>query len=122
MSRYAAPSLPAWKAQAVDQGWFDFLVPYRAVTVSPVQAARSLGRDVDHVYSLIERGKLEAHGVPGRKVERYRITRRSLVLYMAESANYNPNDLLERLAEITATLTDTQCERFIAAVRNRRNK
>ncbi|GEM_PF-1828364 len=120
--RYTGPVLQRWKLDAAAQGWFDFLVPYKSEVISPVQCAKSLGRDVQHVYSLIERGKLEAHGVPGRDVQRYRITRRSLVLYMAESANYSPNDLVDRLVDVAATLTDAQCALFEQKLRARRIK
>jgi len=122
MVSYAPPKLPKWKTEAVQQGWFDFLVPYRSPMISPVQVAKSLGRDVDHVYSLIERGKLENHGVPGRKVERYRITRRSLLVYMAESANYSPNDIVDRLVDIASALTESQVAIFEQKLKSLRNK
>jgi hypothetical protein len=122
MVRYAAPKLPKWKTDAVEQGWFDFLVPYRSPLISPVQVAKSLGKDVDHVYSLCQRGKLEDHGVPGRKVQRRKITKRSLLLYMAESANYSPADIVDRAVDVAVTFTDAQLALFQQKIKAARIK
>ena len=119
---YKAPKLQPATMHSLDQGHFDFLVPYRTPLLRPDQVAASLERSRRFVYRLYQEGTLEGHGVPGRDVERLRITKRSTLIYLAESANYKPGDMVDRMAEVAASLTAAQWAEFIQKANHRRSK
>jgi hypothetical protein len=115
-----AEKLRASRALSVDQGEFDFLCPYRAALLTPRQAAVTMGRELSFVYTMIEAGKLDAFAVRDRVKSRYTITKRSVLLLMAEQALFTPNDLLPRLAEVAATLSGAQYQTFLRLAGERR--
>ncbi len=111
---------PAATAKLVDQGTFDFLCPYRSPLLRPEQVAKTLGRGESFVYSMIEEGKLEVFAPQGREKKRYTITRRSVLLLMAEQAGFAPDDLVPRLAEVAATLSPAQWAQFLTQANTQR--
>lgn len=98
-----------------EQTAFDFLLPYRKATYNTQETAAALGRSLSFVYKLMEDGKLEFHGVPGREVSRARITRRSIAAYLAETAVYNPAYFYERVEALLTHLDATQLHRLAAS-------
>lgn len=67
----------------------------------------------DSIYALIDEGKLEAHQNKGRSAH-YQITVRSVVAWLALTANYTPDDLPTILLELIKTLPRAQRERIAA--------
>ena len=104
-------------AAAVDQGTFDFLVPFgpHRALLRPDEVSRCLGWKQRTVYQLIDEGKLEAHAITGRDKQRYQITRRSVLLFLAETALYRGEDTLTRLERVLPALAPAELNRLIAA-------
>jgi hypothetical protein len=67
---------------------FDWLVPTSKELLRSDEVAAILNQSEDFVYKLRQEGRLECHSHPGRTVQRFRVTRRSLIAYLAESAEY----------------------------------
>lgn len=114
--------IPATKTRAalqaaIDQGTFDFLVPFgpHRTLLRPDEVSRCLGWKVRTVYQLIDEGKLEAHAITGRDRQRYQVTRRSVLLFLAETALYHGEDALTRTERLLASFSATELSRLIAA-------
>ena len=107
-------------AEAADQGAFDFLCPFKGPLLRPDQVAKCLGRDVQHVYDLIDETKLESHAPTDRVKSRYMITRRSTLLCLAETANYDPSFYIERVEALLPSLNAEQLTRLIISATHRR--
>jgi len=90
-----------------NQQEFDFLMPYGPMRtlLKPVEVARVLCCTVQHVYNLINEGKLEAHRTEDREQNRYRITRRSVLTELASSALYDGEDQTKRVLAAMRSLT-----------------
>lgn len=92
---YAAPKLDKRVVAQLDQGLFDFLVPFRKPSLLPAEAARCLNKSPDFVRDLIQLGKLEAIPMAAKgEREVYIVTRRSVLLYLVERAQFDPADFL----------------------------
>jgi hypothetical protein len=100
------------KAASLDQGVFHFdslLGSYRSRTLLNVkEVAAILNRSMDFVELEIAEGKLHAHGVNGRQVERKQVTTASVALYLAETARYEGADYEARLRDLLTALTPAQ--------------
>lgn len=121
MTAYQAPALTKAAARQLDQGMFDFLVPYRKPVLLPSEAARSIGRSVDFVRDLIQGGQLESleQAAKGeRKV--YLVTRRSVLCCLAKSANFEPADFDLCLTSLVESLDAARCEHLIRVATARR--
>lgn len=70
--------------------------------------AELLGYGKDFVRSMIEEGKLEAHRPPDRRRGHARVTRRSVVLFMARAATYPGEELLAAVLFVVGTLIEGQ--------------
>lgn len=132
MTAYTAPQLSPQKKAQVEQGLFDFLVPFTSLLLRPDQAAQCLrgdrntttrgGRDrtdsrhhaLGYVYALREEGKLECIAPTGREKERFMVTRRSVLLLLAEQSNFDPSAFDTRVEALLPVLTRAQLIRFIA--------
>lgn len=93
-AKYRAPKLEGRVVAQLDQGLFDFLVPYRKPMLLPAEAGKCLARSADFVRDLITLGKLEAiaQAAKGER-EVYVVTRRSVLLWLVERAQFDPADL-----------------------------
>ncbi|CAN5547918.1 hypothetical protein BH09VER1_BH09VER1_24790 [soil metagenome] len=91
----------------VDQGFFDFLVPVTKELLRVDEVMTILRKEKDVVYVLVEERKLEAHQDEGRRCH-YRITRRSVVAYLASTAKYTPDDLVDTIFKLIARLPADQ--------------
>jgi hypothetical protein len=140
MPAYTAPKLPPQKMAAVEQGLFDFLVPFRSLLLRPDQAAQCLRGEkntttlrgrvradsrhhaLSYVYALRQEGKLECIAPTGREKERFMVTRRSVLLLLAEQSNFEPSDFDTRLEALLPSLTRAQLDRLITKATRLREK
>lgn len=107
---------------AVQQQDFDWLVPTTKDLLRPDEVARYLGRELTFVYELCDSGKLEAFEPTDRTVKRKVITRRSVVLVLAEQARTNPALFFDRVLALLNHLDPAQLSRLIAAANARRSR
>lgn len=106
----------------LDQQSFDWLVPTTKNLLRPDEVARYLGRGETFVYDLIDEGKLEAFEPTDREVKRKVISRRSLILVLAEQARTNPALFMERVLAILEHLDSHQLSKVIAEATKRRSR
>jgi hypothetical protein len=119
---YKEPKLDPAKAADAGQGCFDFFLPGRDPQLTPELVSRYTGWSTFFVYDMVNAGKLEAFRVQDRKFSRMRISRRSVILLLAEMANFEPHEMVERLAEVAATLTKDHYAAFLQKAANLRAK
>ncbi|HSI08812.1 MAG TPA: hypothetical protein VK985_09475 [Rariglobus sp.] len=83
------------------QDHFDFLLP-RKEMLRPDEVGLALGTDDKTVIRLFESRRLRGHEVNAGKGHRQhrRYRRDFVILYLAETANYGPNDLRLQLLNI----------------------
>ena len=129
MKAYTAPKLTPQKMAEVEQGLFDFLVPFRGLLLRPDQVAQCLrgttkqgNVPLSYVYALKEEGKLECIAPTGREKERFMVSRRSVLLLIAEQSNFDPSDFETRLEALLPSLSRAQLERFIIKATRLREK
>ncbi|MCA1659013.1 MAG: hypothetical protein LC642_00505 [Verrucomicrobiaceae bacterium] len=117
---YAPPALDRRQMAAVEAGEYDFLIPTRKAIMRPDEVANAIGRSLPFVRSLIEAGRLEAHqdSAKGSR-ESNTITRRSVILYLAETSNYDPAFIVMRVEVVMKTLKQPALNRLIAFARKR---
>ena len=120
---YSAPSLGKQKRKAIAQGDFDFLLPLQKNLWRTDEVADAISRDQQYVRALIDDGRLEAHRDSALGVRKSSlITRRSILLYLAETANYDPAYLVLRLEAVLKKLNPAALDRLIAAARQQQNR
>ena len=105
------------------QGLFDFAVGFRNRTFLTVNETVGVLRlNKDSVIALCDGRKLETHEhqITGTQKIARRITRRSVVAYLASTAQYKPDDWSESLLGIIDGLTDPALLARIAAIANAR--
>jgi hypothetical protein len=90
--------------------------------LSPQRVARIMGRSARFVLELCDAGRLEAFSPPGRKVSRRVITRRSLVLVLAEDVEQVPEDCDTRLDRVLLELSSDQLQRLAAKAKMLANR
>lgn len=90
-----------------EQTHFDFLVPVTKELMRIDEVIAILRREKDRIYNLIECGKLEAHQ-PDSRHAHYTITRRSVIAYLASTAQYEPDDFVGTLVGLARRLTPQQ--------------
>lgn len=120
---YSAPSLDKKTQAAVARGDFDFLLPYQKPLWRTDEVAEVIGRSIQYVRALIEDGRLEAHqdSAFGERKSNL-ITRRSVLIYLAETANYDPGYLVIRLEVIAKRLNAATLDRLIGTLRKQRER
>lgn len=94
-------------AVAAAQTHFEFLVPITKELMRVDEVMDMLRKEKDAVYALVDDGKLEAHQPDGRSAH-YRITRRSVIAYIAATALYEPDDFVATLLNLAQRLTPAQ--------------
>ena len=114
MSMTALQSLPK---TTTDQGFFDFLVPVTKELLRVDEVMTILRKEKDMVYALVDLGKLEAHQDDGRRCH-YRITRRSVIAYLASTAKYEPTDFLDTILRLIKRLPAAQRATLIKRTQN----
>ena len=87
----------------------DFGPGTRALLTTTV-AAKAIGCHQEYVRNLIEDGRLDAHSFnsTGGTRPSWRVQRRSVVLYLAETAKYDPVQFFARMLALLPFLTKGQ--------------
>jgi len=104
------------------QAAFDFLMPFseRRRLLTPREVAGVLHRSIDYVEAMIEEGKLEAFAPSDREKQRKTITRRSVLLLLAEQALGDPAHFEERLRKAIDGCTRAQLDGLLSHITRRR--
>jgi hypothetical protein len=121
--KYTPPPLNKELRAAVHRGDFDFLLPFQKPLWRTDEVAEVIGRSIQYVRALIEAGRLEAHqdsAFGDRKSNL--ITRRSVLLYLAETANYDPGYLVIRIEVLIKRLPAPALDRLVATARKLRER
>jgi hypothetical protein len=117
---YSPPALNARQLAAVEAGEYDFLIPTRKPLMRMDEVASAIGRSVSFVRDLIDDSRLEAHRDSARgERPSNQVTRRSVILYLAETSNYDPSFVVMRLEVVMKTLQAPAINRIIAFGRKR---
>jgi hypothetical protein len=117
---YSEPKLDARIRAAMDAGEYDFLLPYAKPLYRTDEVADCIGRDPAYVRALIDAGRLEAHrdsALGDRKSSR--VTRRSILIYLVETANYENIDIVVRVESVLKTLAPHHLKRLVASANKR---
>jgi hypothetical protein len=115
-------TLPSTTDPNNHHGAFDFMMPYSEArrTLNPQEVARCLERSIDFVEAMIDEGRLEAFAPADRAKQRKRVTRRSVLLLLAEQAQFHPEHFVERLLCLVDTCTAEQLDAIIRRASQRR--
>jgi excisionase family DNA binding protein len=95
---------------------FEYLLPYAKSLLRPDEAADVIGFERNKIYTLILEGKLEAHAEE-RDRPSYRVTRRSVLAYLAKTAQYEPDDFLDVIEVLIKTLSGKQIDQLVVRAR-----
>src|SRR3954471_8373513 len=101
---YSPPTLNARQLAAVEAGEYDFLIPTKKPLMRTDEVASAIHRSENFARYLGDDGRLELHrdtAKGSRQSNRY--TRRSVVLYLAETSNYAPAFVVMRLEVVMKT-------------------
>jgi len=96
--------MPPTSQDATDH--FDFILPPDKLWYTPKEAGSAIGRSDQFVRDAFENQKIFGHTNNGRARrgrERrltYQIHREAVLLYLSETANYDPEDFVERIQEV----------------------
>lgn len=98
------------------QATFDFIVGVSNRELLRVdEVATRLGVSKAYVYDLLDSGELESHR-RGLRGSTMLVTRRSVVAWLARTADYVPDDFLATLVELAMRLTQQQRAQLIARI------
>ncbi|HWM26576.1 MAG TPA: hypothetical protein VNP98_17295 [Chthoniobacterales bacterium] len=119
---YSPPALSARQRDAVEAGEYDFLIPTRKPLMRTDEVAQVLHRSLDFVRALVGEGRLEAHrdSAKGDRATNI-ITRRSVVLYLAETSDYDPAYMIMRVEAVLKTFKAPALDRIIAFANRQKN-
>lgn len=120
---YAPPSLTPKQLKAVADGDYDFLIPTRKPLMRIDEVCDSLRRSSGFVRALIDDGRLERHkdSATGERPSNT-VTRRSLILHLAETSDYDPAYIVMRVEVVMKTLTGPALNRIIATAQKLRER
>jgi hypothetical protein len=126
MQTYAPPKLDPTARAAMERGEFDFLIPVKKPLLRKGEVADVLQRSLGFVTALVDSGRLEAHrdsaaGGPEAERQSDRITRRSLLLYLVSTSNYEPSYSVIGVELICKTYGPAQLDRLIAFCSRQKN-
>lgn len=119
---YSPPQLNARQLAAAENGEYDFLIPTRKPLMRTDEVAIAIHRSLNYVRALIEDGRLEAHrdSATGDRSTNI-VTRRSVILYLAETADYDPAHIVMRVEAVMKTLKAPSLDRLIAFLNRQKN-
>jgi hypothetical protein len=103
---------------------FDFLMPFKKALYTVPETAKTIGREQDFVRELIQEGRLEAHADSAFGTRKSNlVTRRSVLVYFARTAQYDPAQFLDAFGDLMSALTADQLTKLIVlATRERANR
>ena len=108
-----APPSDPMISDSSPQGPFEKTLAWKSELLRPNQVADLLGRSPSFIYALIDEGKLEAFEPTDRQVKRKTITRRSVLMVLAESGSKNPEIILPRMNALLSYLSPDALEATI---------
>jgi hypothetical protein len=97
---------------------FSFLLPATKQWFSPKEMAGIIGKTDQYVRDAFDNQKILGHLFNGRapkgkeKRKTYMIPRENILLFLFETANFLPDDFIERLCEILGNRTISQLLRI----------
>ena len=98
------------------QRTFDFLMPYKKALLTTPEVGKVIGRAQDYVRELIDQGRLESHADSAFGQQKSNmVTRRSVLVYLARTAQYDPAHFVDSITDLLGTLTNEQLKRVIIA-------
>lgn len=100
-------------AETLPPGPFEKAIALKIELIKPKEVSELLGRSLDFVYALIDEGKLEAFEPTERQVKRKTISRRSVLMVMAESGSKNPKILGPQIEALLAWCSPDEMGRVI---------
>jgi len=119
--------MPAPAPDPVAQLAFDWLIPFRQSKqlLNTEEAAKVLSVGQDVIRALIDDGKLHAHrfnalGTTDRKNNR--VTRESLRLYLAGSANYDDDARVASALSVAANFSDSMRAALISGLHRQQKR
>ncbi|MBO5254810.1 MAG: hypothetical protein J6B07_03190 [Opitutales bacterium] len=109
---------------SLECGYFSGLLPDGQDWFSPKEIGAIIGRSDQYVRNTFYSGKIFGHlsnGLAKKGFEKktyLRIHRSAIALYLAQSANYSSDDLIEALVQIISRLSDYQLMRVDKALKD----
>jgi len=106
---------------AIAQRNFDFLMPFRKSILTTPEVATTIRREQDFVRELGNDGRLEVHSDSAfgeRKTNRY--TRRSVLVYFARTAEYDPAQFVDGFSDLLKSLSPDQLTKLIVLATHER--
>lgn len=98
---------------------FGFLLTEGKEWYSPKEVGALVGRSDQYIRNLFENQKILGHLSNGRadkgceKRRTYQIHRDCVILYLLETANYEPVDFMDRLVELLGHRSEEQLEHIL---------
>lgn len=93
---------------------FEFLLPSKKTWFSPKEMAEVIGKTSQYVRDAFDNQKILGHSSNGRSSigreqrRHYLILRENVLLFLLETANYDPEDFMDRVGEILSNRTPSQ--------------
>ena len=93
---------------------FEFLLPSKQIWFSPKEMAEIIGRTSQYVRDAFDNQKILGHlsngksSIGGERRRHYLILRENVLLFLLETANYEPADFMDRVVEILTNRTISQ--------------
>jgi hypothetical protein len=120
---YSPPALSPTQRKAVENGEYDFLIPTRKPLMRMDEVCDAIRRSPNFVRALMDNGRLEAHrdSAKGDRLSSL-ITRRSVILYLAETSGYDTAFIVMRIEVVMKTLRAPALDRITATARKLRER
>src|SRR5437763_423877 len=94
---------------------FGVFLPFEKPLYRTDEVCKAIGREQAYVRALIEAGRLEAHQDSAFGIRKSNlVTRRSVLLYLAETANYDPSFFVIRIEALMKNLRPHHLNRLSA--------
>ncbi len=94
---------------------FSFLLPENQEWFSPKEVAAIIGRSDQYVRDAFDNQRILGHAANGRsrnvRRKNYQIHRDGLLLFLLETANYEPDDFLDRVTTLLRHRTRNELEK-----------
>ena len=104
---------------------FDALLPSNQHWFTPKEAGWIIGRTDQYVRDCFDSGRILGHLLSGRtpqgkeKRKSYQVHRDALILFLLETANYHPEDFVERVADLIQKRCPKNIDRVIEKLNSR---
>lgn len=119
---YAPPHLDERQLAAIERGEYDFLIATRKPLMRSDEVQAALHRKDDFVRALADAGRLEVHRDKARGERKNpRYTRRSLIMHMVETGDYEPSHIVMRVEVVMKTFSTAHLDRLIAFATRQKN-